>query len=88
MEKKVVVISHSIVTSAYMSIHKEGCNDIARNCRETGGFVHPEIFSSADEALTKEIEWMNEDNEANGEELMVKDSWEAKQFLYVYPCAR
>jgi|7_EtaG_2_1085326.scaffolds.fasta_scaffold122715_2 hypothetical protein len=88
MEKKVVVISHSIVSSAYMSIHKEGCNDIARNCRETDGFVHPEIFSSADEALTKEIEWMNEDNEYNGDPLMVKGSWEAEQFFYVYPCAR
>jgi hypothetical protein len=88
MENKVVVISHSIVSSAFMSIHKKGCKDIARNCWETGGFVHPDIFSSVDEALTKEIEWMNEDNKANGEPLMEKGSWEADQFFYVFPCAR
>ena len=88
MENKVVVISHSIVSSAYMSIHKEGCKDIARTCWETEGFVHPDIFSSVDEALTKEIEWMNSDRKANGEPLMEKGSWEAEQFFYVYPCAR
>ena len=56
MEKKVIVISHSIVSSAFMSIHKQGCRDIARTCWETEGFVHPDIFSSVDEALRNRMD--------------------------------